>query len=125
MSHSLRTLLAAATLAAAATFTGCKEQEPPPPPAISDVPKNLDGAFATANPESRAAVKSAMDALKNDEQANAIEALEALTKRSDLTPEQRQAAAVSALAVRQQIMEAANKGDEAAKAFLEQQRARK
>lgn len=112
-------------LAVGLLSTGCGRQEPPPPMAVEEVPKTLQGAFDKAGGDTKAAADQAMEAMKNDQQAVALDVLEKLAMQAELSPEQREAAARSALAVRQKILEAAEKGDAAAKEFLEQQRARK
>ena len=102
-----------------------RRQAAPEPIATAEVPKTLDNAFKSASADDRAAAKAAAEALQKDEQSMALDALEALARKPDLTPEQREAAAKAALSVRAGIVDAANKGDAAAQAFLEQQRARK
>ncbi len=114
-----------ATLVAACLFTGCGDKPAPEPIATTEVPKTLDSAFNSASAETKAAAAAAKEALQKDEQSLALEALEALARKSDLTPEQREAAGKAALSVRAGILDAANKGDAAAKAYLEEQRARK
>lgn len=106
-------------------LVGCGEKPAPEPIATTEVPKTLDTAFSGASAEAKAAAKAATEALQKDEQSMALEALEALSRKTDLTPEQRDAAAKAALSVRAGILDAANKGDAAAKAYLDEQRARK
>ena len=115
----------AATLVSALLLTGCGDKPAPEPISTAEVPKTLDAAFNSASAETKAAAAAAKDALQKDEQSLALEALEALARKSDLTPEQRDAAGKAALSVRAGILDAANKGDAAAKAFIEEQRARK
>lgn len=113
------------TLVTACLLTGCGDKPAPEPIATTEVPKTLDTAFTSASAETKAAAAAAKEALQKDEQSLALEALEALARKSDLTPEQRDAAGKAALSVRAGILDAANKGDAAAKAYLEEQRARK
>ena len=115
----------AATLVSALLLTGCGDKPAPEPISTAEVPKTLDAAFNSASSETKAAAAAAKEALQKDEQSLALEALEALARKSDLTPEQRDAAGKAALSVRAGILDAANKGDAAAKAFIEEQRARK
>jgi hypothetical protein len=115
----------AASLLSALLLTGCGDKPAPEPISTAEVPKTLDAAFNSASAETKAAAAAAKDALQKDEQSLALEALEALARKSDLTPEQRDAAGKAALSVRAGILDAANKGDAAAKAFIEEQRARK
>ncbi len=123
ITNSFRSLAAAALCAAA--FCGCGEKPAPEPISAAEVPKTLDTAFNGAPPEARAAAKAAAEALQKDEQSMALDALEALARKTDLTPEQREAAAKAAVSVRAGIVDAAAKGDAAAQAYLEEQRARK
>lgn len=124
ITHSFRSLTAVVALCATA-LCGCGDKPAPEPIATAEVPKTLDNAFKSASADDRAAAKAAAEALQKDEQSMALDALEALARKPDLTPEQREAAAKAALSVRAGIVDAANKGDAAAQAFLEQQRARK
>lgn len=113
------------SLAALLSAAGCGRQEAPAPMAVEAVPQTLQGAFDKSGGAAKAAADQALEAMKNDQQAVALDVLEKLAMQAELTAEQREAAARSAIAVRQQILEAAAKGDAAAKEFLEQQRARK
>jgi hypothetical protein len=124
IAKSFRHLSTVAALCAA-VFCGCGEKPAPEPISAAEVPKTLDNAFNSASPEARAAAKAAAEALQKDEQSMALEALEALARKTDLTPEQREAAAKAAISVRAGIVDAAAKGDAAAQAYLEEQRARK
>lgn len=117
--------IALTLLCAALLLPGCGDKPAPEPISAAEVPKTLDTAFSGASAEAKAAAKAASDALQKDEQSMALEALEALSRKTDLTPEQREAAAKAALSVRAGILDAANKGDAAAKAYLDEQRARK
>jgi hypothetical protein len=110
---------------ALALLAGCRESQPPEPIASSEVPTTVNSAFNSASPEVRAAAQEAVAALQKDEQSMALEALEALARKGELTPEQREAATKAAVSVRAGIVEAAAKGDAAAKAFLEAQSAKK
>jgi hypothetical protein len=123
ITNSFRSLAAVALCAA--TLCGCGDKPAPEPISAAEVPKTLDTAFNGASPEARAAAKAAAEALQKDEQSMALDALEALARKTDLTPEQRDAAAKAAVSVRAGIVDAASKGDAAAQAYLEEQRARK
>ncbi len=112
-------------LGAVCVLPGCKEAQPPEPIASSEVPATVNNAFDSASPEVRAAAQEAVAALQKDEQSMALEALEALARKGELTPEQREAATKAAVSVRAGIVEAAAQGDAAAQAFLEAQRSRK
>ena len=112
-------------LALVTGISGCGEPPPPTPIPAAEIPKTLDSTFSSASPAMKEAMGSAKRALEGGEQSVALESLEELSRQPELTPEQRDAAARAALTVRGSILEAASKGDEAAKAYLEQQRARK
>ncbi len=105
--------------------SGCGEPPPPTPIPAAEIPKTLESTFSSASPAMKEAMGTATRALEGGDQSVALESLEELSRQPDLTPEQRDAAARAALTVRGSILEAASKGDEAAKAYLEQQRARK
>ncbi|MBM3903433.1 MAG: hypothetical protein FJ379_15305 [Verrucomicrobia bacterium] len=105
--------------------SGCGEPPPPTPIPAAEIPKTLENTFSSASPAMKEAMGTAARALEGGDQSVALESLEELSRQPDLTPEQRDAAARAALTVRGSILEAASKGDEAAKAYLEQQRARK
>lgn len=106
-------------------MSGCGEPPPPTPIPAAEIPKTLETTFSSASPAMKEAMGTATRALEGGDQSVALESLEELSRQPDLTPEQRDAAARAALTVRGSILEAASKGDEAAKAYLEQQRARK
>jgi len=112
-------------LGAVCVLPGCKDSQPPEPIAAAEVPATVNNAFDSASPEVRAVAQEAVAALQKDEQSMALEALEALARKGELTPEQREAATQAALSVRAGIVDAAAKGDAAAQAFLEAQRSRK
>ncbi len=112
-------------LALAAGTAGCHKDESPAPIAADQIPKTLDGAFQGADAGTKAAAAAASAAVQGDSQGQAVELLEKLSRQPDLTPEQREASTRAALAVRKKIMDAAAAGDQAAKAFLEQQAAGK
>ncbi len=113
------------SLALAALAVGCHRNEPPAPIASDQIPQALQTAFQQAGAPQKAEADAAAAALKNDEQGQALEALERLSRQPGLTPEQREAATRSAISVRQKIIAAAAAGDRAAKEFLEQQAASK
>jgi hypothetical protein len=106
-------------------LAGCKDKEAPPPMPVAEVPQTINNAFDQASPEAKAAAAEALKSVQNDEQGAAIEALEALARQTAITPEQREAAARAAIAVRAKILEDAAKGNAAAQAYLDEQRARK
>lgn len=113
------------SLSLAAALFGCGDKAPPEPMPAAEVPKALNDAFGKASAEDQSLAKAAQQAVQKDEQAVALELLQALANKADLTPEQRDIAARSALSVRSKLLDAANKGDKAAQEYLEQQRARK
>jgi hypothetical protein len=133
MNHSLRSpasaavrLRAAALASVIATglfLAGCGDGSAPKPVSADEVPKVLDKAFGKASSENQALAKAAKDAMQKDEQTVALEMLEALSRKPELTFEERAAAAVAALSVRAKLMEAASKGDKAARDYLDHQNA--
>jgi predicted small lipoprotein YifL len=120
-----RALRLALALSLATALAGCGDKAPPEPMPAAEVPKALNDAFGKASAEDQSLAKAAQQAVQKDEQAVALELLQALANKADLTPEQREIAARSALSVRSKLLDAANKGDKAAQDYLEQQRARK
>lgn len=120
-----RALRLALALSLATALAGCGVKAPPEPMPAAEVPKALNDAFGKASAEDQSLAKAAQQAVQKDEQAVALELLQALANKADLTPEQREIAARSALSVRSKLLDAANKGDKAAQDYLEQQRARK
>ena len=120
-----RRLALALALSLASARVGCGDKAPPEPMPAAEVPKALNDAFGKASAEDQALAKAAQQAVQKDEQTVALELLEALSRKAELTPEQREIAARSALSVRSKLLDAANKGDKAAQDYLEEQRARK
>jgi nicotinamide riboside kinase len=76
-------------------------------------------AFQSAPPETKAAWESALAAVKSDDYAAAILALQKLHGQAGLNPEQIQAVEKTATAVSDQMYAAANKGDPNAKKAIE------
>ena len=105
MNHSLRSpasaavrLRAAALASVIATglfLAGCGDGSAPKPVSADEVPKVLDKAFGKASSENQALAKAAKDAMQKDEQTVALEMLEALSRKPELTFEERAAAAVA------------------------------
>ena len=91
---------------------------------VEQVPQKMEEAFATAPPEARQAATELAASIQT-QPADAFFGLQALGYRSDLSPEQRQAAAQAMLAAREKLEAAAAAGDAAARQALEQQAARK
>ncbi|MEI6340686.1 MAG: hypothetical protein WCR07_01920 [Verrucomicrobiota bacterium] len=109
----------------ALVLVGCGDPAPPKTMPAAEVPKALNDAFAKGSTEDKALASAAQQAIQKDEQTVALELLEALARKAELTPEQREIAARSALSVRSKLLDAASKGDKSAQDYLEQQRARK
>ena len=70
-----------------------------------------DPAFRSADPELKAGWETALAAAKTNGYATAILTLKRLQTRTNLTPEQAKAIGETATAVRDQMYDAANKGD--------------
>jgi len=116
--------VSACALALVVAFAGCRKDPPAPLPA-DQIPAALGAAFKGADAATRAEADAAAAAVRNDEQAQSMETLERLSRRPDLSPEQREATTRAAMGVRRKILDAAAAGDQAAKDFLQQQAARK
>ncbi len=128
MNPRIPSLRLAAALAAAAFVTvGCKRESAPPPQTMNfdQVAPTLEQQMSGVAGDTKAQVDGAMNAIKDGNDPAALVQLESLAESGDLTPEQRRAAAESAMAVRTKLLEKATQGDSDAAAFLQMQRARK
>ena len=105
---------------------GCSgEVAPPKPIAVEQAPSTLGEAFKTAKPEAKKLADDAVAALGAKDYTKALFALQSLSSRSDLTPEQRDIASRSMLAVNKALAEQANSGDQQAQQTLQFQRSTK
>lgn len=105
---------------------GCsKEVAPPKPIALEQAPSSLQEAFKGANSDLKRLVDAAVGSLGTKDYTKALFALQTLAARSDLTPQQRQLAARSTLAVNQALSDQANSGDQQAQQVLQFQRTTK
>jgi len=107
-------------------LSGCqKENQPPPAVALEETPKTIESSFAQAPESAKQAASEAAAAIRSSNPSRAWASLQELSARSDLTPEQRQAAAQSLIAVGKELNDAAARGDRSAQQVLELHRAHK
>ena len=124
----LQGLLASLLLAFA--VAGCSKEiaSAPKPLAVEQAPASLEEAFKEAAPtksrasqdaQVKALVNDATAALRGQDYAKALFALQSLSGRSDLTDAQRQFVTRAMLSVHQILEERANTGDQNAQDALE------
>ena len=105
---------------------GCtKEIAPPKPIALEQAPSSLQEAFKGANSDLKSLVDAAVGSLGTKDYTKALFALQTLSARSDLTPQQRDLTTRSTLAVNQALADQANSGDQQAQQVLQFQRSNK
>ena len=94
------------------------------PLTATEVPKTVERAFANAPAETR---KAATDIVADisTKPGLAVQGFDEMSRRPDLTPEQRQAVAQAALLAVAELQKAAARGDAEAKDALEARAARK
>jgi len=106
-------------------LAGCEETAKSPPPLpIEQVPQVLESAFKNAPAEAGAAASEAISAVREDA-SGALDELQELSIRPDLSDEQRMAASRAMAAYLQKLRETAEKGDKKAEDALQQYRATK
>ena len=115
----LNALPALALTFALAGLTACGRNDPPPAIGLAAAPKLLNASFSSADEATRNAAAAAAAALQANNPGRAFATLQDLSSRSDLSPEQRQAAAQSLMAVGKELNEAAARGDAQARQILE------
>jgi hypothetical protein len=117
------TLLAVWTLA---TF-GCSGDRNPPPAAASpqEAVPSLQASFQAAPEEIKQEAESAVTAIQSQDDTAAFLRLENLSKRSELTAEQRQAMVDAWMAVNRRLAAAASNGNPAAEELLNHYRSTK
>ena len=93
--------------------------------AVEKDPAAIEAAFRDAPIEVRQQATEVATALQSQNDAAAFVRLEKLSGRPDLTPEQRQAAFTSWMAVNARLQQAAANGNEGARDLLEKYRASK
>jgi hypothetical protein len=110
----------------AAAAAGCGSSSAPPAAlSTQEVAPALESAFKDASAEAKSAATEAAAAVQQNDNPKALLEIQRLSARQDLTAEQREAAARSMLAIMEQLRQAAARGDGAAAAMLEVQRAHK
>lgn len=106
--------------------SGCnRAAKAPPSISIEQVPQALESAFQGASSEATTAAVEAATAVRSDEPAVALEMLQDLSARPELTDEQRATAGRALTAYLQKAREAAEKGDKKSEDALQQYRATK
>jgi hypothetical protein len=122
----LSTLPANLILASAlALFAGCSRNTPPPALPADQVPAAVENAFKEASPDAKNSASEVVSSLHNKDEVKAFLELQSLSSRTDLTPEQRQAAARSVLSMNERLRVAAEQGDQRAAEALQGYRSRK
>jgi|SRR5690349_2382011 len=106
---------------------GCSRAPVSSPQALApeQVAPTLNSAFKDAKPEVKEAANGVVSALQSQDAPKAFVQSQNLTERSDLTPEQRTAAALSRAAALMQLQAAAASGNKAAEDLLQAYRASK
>ncbi len=104
---------------------GCGEKKAAEPLAVEQVPNAVENAFKEAPPEVKNSANEVIAAVQGKDEPKALVDLQNLSARSDLTPEQREAANRSIISLNQKLSEAAAQGDQRAAQALEVYRARK
>jgi len=103
---------------------GCHKQNADKPLPVSDIPQTIESAFKKADPEVSNVVQEVVTTVSAD-QVQALEDLQTLSSRPNLTPEQRKAADRSFYSVLSQVQQAADRGDAKAKEAMQKYRATK
>jgi len=89
------------------------------PVPVEQVPATIEQAFKQATPETGAAATDVTVALREGDEVKAFEDLQTLSKRRDLTAEQREAVTRSWLSMIEQLRAAAARGNKKAEEALE------
>jgi hypothetical protein len=108
-----------------AVASGCSRNRAPAPLPADQAPAVVEKAFKEADPQVKTAATEVVEALQRKDHIKAFFELQDLSSRSDLTPEQREAASRSMLSVNEQLRSAASQGDQQAAEALQAYRARK
>lgn len=121
-----RWIYSAFVVSATAFFSGCsKEPKAPTPMAVEEAPKTLDKNFEAASAPSKQLATEANAAINSKNYGQAMESLQNLQNRTDLSAQQQQAAAKSMQAVNKRLSEQAAAGDPVAQEILKKRRASK
>ena len=122
----LRSILALVLATCVLFAAGCRQGSSPPSAlALTEIPGQIQKAFATAAPGAREIAKQVSDAVRVKDYPAAYEGVQILASLHDATPEQRSVAARSLLGVVGVLKELQAKGDPAATAALQAHRASK
>jgi len=125
MKTHLRHLALLAALGTA--LSGCSRDSNPAPAVASpeEAVPSIQASFETAPEEVRQEVDSAVSAIESQDDTAAYLRLESLSKRSELTPEQRQAMMDAWMAINRRLAVAASNGNPAAEELLKHYRSSK
>lgn len=109
----------------ALALAGCDQNSKAPPSLpVNQIPQALESAFKETNSESGEVAMEVISAMRSDEPV-ALESLQELSIRPDLSEEQRSAASRAMSAYLQKMRESAEKGDKKAEDALQRYRATK
>jgi hypothetical protein len=109
------------------TISGCSGDRDPAPAVASpqEAVPSMQASFQTASEEVKQEAESAVTAIQAQDDAAAFLRLENLSKRSELTEEQRQAMVDAWMAVNRRLAVAASNGNPAAEELLNHYRSTK
>lgn len=123
MKTTLRSILAGCLcLAVLAVAAGCGRGKPPKAIATSDLPAAAENVFAKAPVAVKELATQANAALAARDWSGAWIALQALSERQDLTPEQQQFVASAIMTVGAELQQAVEQGDTRAQAAQQMHR---
>lgn len=105
-------------LTALCLATGCHKHHAPAPTDAAQTETALHGAFDQATGQTKALAESAAAALQAQHTSEAFLRLNALCARTDLNPQQREAAVKAMVAVNGQLQQQAQRGDQGAANLL-------
>ena len=111
--------------AAFALVAGCSKNEAPKALAPEAVQGEVESAFKEAPADAKSTANEVVTSLQSKDDVKAFFDLQNLSTRTDLTPEQRQTAARSALAINERLRGAAANGDQRAAEALQVYRSSK
>jgi hypothetical protein len=106
-------------------LVSCSKNEPPTALAPEQVPAAVETAFKDAPAEAKSSASQVVNSLQGKDEVKAFFELQNLSSRTDLTPEQRQAATRSMLSLNERLRAAAAQGDQRAADALQVYRSSK
>lgn len=116
-----RTISFVVSLCLLGMVNGCGKSggEDAPLPTLEEVKPVLEKTFSDANTEVKGQINNVVGYIQNNDPVGALLHLDQLSNRTDLTREQRQAAAEATIAVNVKLQAAAESGDAQAKEILQ------